>query len=96
MNDVYLNLGANVYVFHFCILGLIRSCAGSDTTSISLRAILYYLCKNPSTMRKLQKEIEDMESKGTISDPVAYQQSCSMPYLQAVLKEAMRQRSPRR
>ena len=64
--------------------------AGSDTTAISLRAMLYYMLKNPSTMRKLQKEIEEMEEKGLISDPVTYQQSCKMPYLQAVMKEAMR------
>lgn len=48
------------------------------------------LAKNPSTMRKLQQEIEDMSAKGLISDPVTYQQSCKMPYLQAVMKEAMR------
>jgi hypothetical protein len=41
-------------------------------------------------MRKLQKEIDEMEEKGLISDPVTYQQSCKMPYLQAVMKEAMR------
>ena len=41
-------------------------------------------------MRKLQKEIQEMEQKGLISDPVTYQQSCKMPYLQAVMKEAMR------
>lgn len=41
-------------------------------------------------MRKLYKEIEEMEAKGLISDPVTYQQSCKMPYLQAVMKEAMR------
>ena len=69
---------------------LIISGAGSDTTAISLRAMLYYMCKNPSTMRKLQKEIQEMEQKGLISDPVTYQQSCKMPYLQAVMKEAMR------
>jgi hypothetical protein len=41
-------------------------------------------------MRKLQKEIDDMEKKGLISDPVTYQQACKMPYLQAIMKEAMR------
>jgi hypothetical protein len=41
-------------------------------------------------MRKLQKEIDDMEMKGLISDPVTYQQACKMPYLQAIMKEAMR------
>jgi len=41
-------------------------------------------------MRKLRKEIDDMAEKGLISDPVTYGESCKMPYLQAVMKEAMR------
>lgn len=41
-------------------------------------------------MRKLQKEIDEMAEKGLISDPVTYNQSRKMPYLQAVMKEAMR------
>lgn len=41
-------------------------------------------------MQKLRREILEMEEKELISDPVTYQQSCRMPYLQAVIKEAMR------
>jgi hypothetical protein len=52
--------------------------------------MLYYMFKNPPTMRKLQKEIKEMEEKGLISDPITYQQSCKMPYLQALMKAAMR------
>jgi len=52
--------------------------------------MLYYLLKNPATMQKLQKEIDEMAAKRTISDPVTYQEACRMPYLQAVMKEAMR------
>jgi len=74
---------------NLCVSG-----AGSDTTAISLRAMLYYMLKNPSTMRKLQHEIAEMEAKGQISDPVTYAQSCKMPYLQAVMKEAMRYAPP--
>ena len=74
---------------NLCVSG-----AGSDTTAISLRAMLYYMLKNPSTMRKLQHEIAEMEAKGQISDPVTYAQSCKMPYLQAVMKEAMRYSPP--
>jgi len=43
-------------------------------------------------MRKLQAEIEEMQVKGQISDPVTYQEACRMPYLQAIMKEAMRYR----
>jgi hypothetical protein len=91
MNDVVGGVGTVVYIPSSSSYHNTNSRgAGSDTTAISLRAMLYYLCKNPATMRKLQKEIEDMEKKGLISDPVTYQQACKMPYLQAIMKEAMR------
>jgi cytochrome P450 len=64
--------------------------AGSDTTGLSLSAVIYYLCKNPEVMRKLREEIDGLAKKGEISDPVTYGQAQNMPYLQAVLKEALR------
>jgi cytochrome P450 len=64
--------------------------AGSDTTGISLSAVIYFLCKNPDAMRKLRGEIDEMAEKGEISDPVTYGQAQKMSYLQAVLKEALR------
>jgi cytochrome P450 len=64
--------------------------AGSDTTGISLSAVIYHLCKNPEVMRKLREEIDGLAKKGEISDPVTYAQAQKMPYLQAVLKEALR------
>ncbi|KAL3423004.1 cytochrome p450 pisatin [Phlyctema vagabunda] len=64
--------------------------AGSDTTSITLSAILYCLCKNPSTMKKLRQELDDATNSGFISDPITFQQAQSLPYLQAVIKEGLR------
>jgi cytochrome P450 len=64
--------------------------AGSDTTGISLSAVIYYLCKNPEAMRKLREEIDELAEKGEVSDPVTFGQAQKMPYLQAVLKEALR------
>ncbi|PMD27974.1 cytochrome P450 [Hyaloscypha hepaticicola] len=64
--------------------------AGSDTTGLSLSAVIYYLCKNPEVMRKLREEIDGLAKKGEISDPVTHGQAQNMPYLQAVLKEALR------
>jgi cytochrome P450 len=77
MNDVFMTCMTNIG-------------AGSDTTGISLNAVIYYLCKNPEAMRKLREEIDELAEKGEISDPVAYGQAQKMPYLQAVLKEALR------
>lgn len=64
--------------------------AGSDTTSISLSSVFFYLCKYPKTLSRLRQEIDGMAKQGLISDPVTYQQAQQMPYLQAVIKEALR------
>lgn len=64
--------------------------AGSDTTSISLNSVLYHLCKYPRVAGKLRVEIDTMASQNLISDPVTFSQAQKMPYLQAVLKEALR------
>lgn len=68
--------------------------AGSDTTGISLSAILYYLIKNPECMRNLREEIAEFQERGLLcaSSPsaFAFQDTQQMPYLQAVIKEALR------
>ncbi|KAF7517983.1 hypothetical protein G7054_g13621 [Neopestalotiopsis clavispora] len=65
--------------------------AGSDTTAISLSAIVYYLLKNPSCLQKLRNEIGELQNAGTISSNyITFKESQEMPYLQAVIKEALR------
>ena len=64
--------------------------AGSDTTSITLSAILYYLCRYPLTMEKLRRELEDNAKAGNISDPITFLEAQKLPYLQAVIKEGLR------
>ncbi|EON61181.1 hypothetical protein W97_00393 [Coniosporium apollinis CBS 100218] len=44
--------------------------AGSDTTAISTRAIIYYLLKNPQYKRRLVDEIDDLRRQGKLGDPV--------------------------
>lgn len=60
--------------------------AGSDTTGISLSAVFYYLLKNPETLKALQEEIDVSGA----SDPISFAEAQKMPYLQAVIKEALR------
>ena len=60
--------------------------AGSNTTAISLSAILHYLCTHPEKMQKLRNEIDGMAKKGQVSDPVTFKETQAMPYLQAVIK----------
>lgn len=64
--------------------------AGSDTTAISTRAIIYYLLKNPEYKQRLINEIDDLRSQGKLSDPVTLEETEKMPYLQAVMYEALR------
>ena len=64
--------------------------AGSDTTAISLNATLYHIYTIPHVLDRLRDEIDSMAEKGTISDPVTFDESQKMPYLQAVISEALR------
>lgn len=64
--------------------------AGSDTTAIALRAILYFLIKTPGKMKKAQKEIDDATATGKLSNPVKDKETrLHLPYMNAVIKEAM-------
>ncbi|KAF2196197.1 cytochrome P450 [Delitschia confertaspora ATCC 74209] len=64
--------------------------AGSDTTSISLCAIFWYLLKTPRALAKLKEEVDEMTTSGKISHPVTFLDAQAMPYMQAVIKEAIR------
>ncbi|KAI1129863.1 cytochrome P450 [Nemania abortiva] len=64
--------------------------AGSDTTGISLSAIIYYLLIHPECLRKLRREIEEFQKQGSPSDSFSFKETQQMPYLQAVIKETLR------
>ncbi len=57
---------------------------------MSLRAVFYYLMKNPRCYQKLMKEIDDADRAGQLSTPVEYAESLKLQYLQVLIKEAMR------
>jgi cytochrome P450 len=64
--------------------------AGSDTTAISLRSIVYYLLRNPVCKKKFIAEIEERKKHGELSDPVKIEKANEMPYLQACMSEGLR------
>lgn len=64
--------------------------AGSDTTSISLVAILHNIIKEPRVHKKLREELRDAGAQGKADDPITFSQAQALPYLQMVIKEAMR------
>ncbi|KAI9834154.1 MAG: hypothetical protein M1826_005265 [Phylliscum demangeonii] len=57
--------------------------AGSDTSAITLRTILYYALKDARVKARLVDEVDRMQHDGQLSNPVTYNQSVAMPYLQA-------------
>ncbi|KAH7081133.1 pisatin demethylase [Paraphoma chrysanthemicola] len=64
--------------------------AGSDTTAISLAAVIAYLAMNPSTLAKLRSEMDEATARGELSNPVTFKQAQKLLYLQAVIQEALR------
>jgi cytochrome P450 len=64
--------------------------AGSDTTSISLSAVIYNLYRNPTTLARLREELMEYFQAGNISESITFKEAQNLPYLQAVIKEALR------
>jgi cytochrome P450 len=67
--------------------------AGSDTTAISLRSIFYYLLKTPEKLGKLRHELIEAEKDGLFTRAdrlVRWGEANKLPYLSAVIKEALR------
>ncbi|KAH7022054.1 pisatin demethylase [Ilyonectria destructans] len=67
--------------------------AGSDTTAITLRAIFYYLLKDPPKMEKLTAELVEQNNAGRFTRDdalVRWDEVRDLPYLGAVINEALR------
>jgi cytochrome P450 len=76
--------------YDISMMPLFNIFAGSDTTASSLSAILFYLLKTPRCLQKLQEEIDSFASRGLLSEMPTFKESLDMPYLQAVMREALR------
>jgi cytochrome P450 len=62
--------------------------AGSDTSSNAIAATMFFLMKNPEKLAKLREELEAVPD---LTRPIpVYAQVSKLPYLQAVIKEAIR------
>lgn len=72
--------------------------AGSDTTAITLRAVLYNLLRHPSAMSKLLAELAAESEHGRLTRNeeagcdglVRWNEVRGLPYLSAVINEALR------
>ncbi|GAB1312635.1 Pisatin demethylase [Madurella fahalii] len=67
---------------------LIPLLAGADTTAITIRAVFYFLLRNPAAYRRLQEEI--LAAGFSANKPAPYNAARALPYLEAVIREAMR------
>ena len=68
--------------------------AGSDTTAILLRTILYTLMKHPEDMRRLLDELRAAREQSQLSNPVTWKETRNLPFLDACVKEAGRLHPP--
>ncbi|KAK4549808.1 hypothetical protein LTR36_005109 [Oleoguttula mirabilis] len=65
--------------------------AGSDTIGSTLRAVFYYLLKNPASLGELMKELQGAQQSRKLSTPLPTWPECqALPHLNAVIKEALR------
>lgn len=70
------------------IIGMCQSAigAGADTTAATLSILYVYLARNPEVVTKMREEL----SARQFSNPPKWEEVRSLPYLEAVIKEAMR------
>ncbi|EWG36348.1 hypothetical protein FVEG_00415 [Fusarium verticillioides 7600] len=66
--------------------------AGSNTTAHALRMIILSLITNPNAYRSLIAEIRKVAS--SVSNPISWAQTQTLPYLQAVVREGLRMWPP--
>ena len=63
--------------------GILAIVAGSDTTSILLSHLWYFLLRHPDCANRLQKEIDVAFPHG--EDPMDFSRHVDMPYLNACM-----------
>lgn len=64
--------------------------AGSETTATTLASILYYLCKHPSVLAKLQRLLDEAMPGGWTD--WAYEKIKNISYLEDIINETLRLR----
>lgn len=75
-----------IYLGVFSRYLMINMGAGADTTAITMRAVVYYALRNPAVWAKLEDEV--LAAGHAV--PLSLKDARRLPYLDAVIKEAMR------
>lgn len=64
--------------------------AGSDTTSISLTSALYHLLTTNGVAERMYEELDSQGLCSSLDEHITFDQAQQLPYLQMVIKEALR------
>lgn len=95
-----LSFPASLFTLFTVLLGAARTyipsfltlvIAGADTTTIAMRALFYYVLKDPRVFARLQSEVR---AAFTPFETAPYARARALPYLEAVVKETLRYHPP--
>lgn len=64
--------------------------AGADTTSITMRTLIFYILSQPNTKARVLADLALARKAGRLSDPVTMDEGMALPYWQACIHEALR------
>jgi cytochrome P450 len=64
--------------------------AGFDTLGMTLSACVAHIAEAPACQKLLHAELDEARNNGKLNDAPSYDQTITLPYLQACLKESMR------
>jgi len=64
--------------------------AGSDTTAIAMRSIMYNIMRNRDIYDKVTAEIDQATVEGKLGNPITYADAIKLPYFVACCKEGFR------
>ncbi|KAH3919315.1 hypothetical protein HBH56_012840 [Parastagonospora nodorum] len=68
--------------------------SGTESTACAIRAVLSYIITTPSVYSRLKEEITSAIRDGIVSSPITFAQAKRLSYLQAVIYEGIRMRTP--
>lgn len=74
--------------------GLFALVAGSETTASVIRVTMLCLMSSPPIYYKFKEMIREAVASGAVSSPITVAEARKLPYLQAVIYEGLRIRSP--
>lgn len=83
LKETYPNMVDDNQIVNWLMLSIV---AGGDTSSATMRAAVYYLAKSSAAMAKLATELK----AASISSPAPWEEIRDLPYLDAVIREALR------